>query len=157
MLHPGHETWPCDCSQITKYNCICYNKTGSVQVMCMWFPLSDEFPVCPSIRQICEVRYPVWILAMMPFIWKCLWFPLILSVYCRIVPELGHKYFHIISHNKTNKGINDKIIFHTQFIITPKCFDLSCSSSGSYWTSLKHIQNMGGLLNTLKFVHKMLL
>jgi len=25
-------------------------------------------------------------------------------------------------------------MFYTQFVITPTCFDLSWSSSGSYWT-----------------------
>jgi len=39
------------------------------------------------------------------------------------------------SHSKTNKRNN--YVFHIQFVITPTCFDLSWSSSGSYWTSIK--------------------
>jgi hypothetical protein len=44
---------------------------------------------------------------------------------------------------RTNKCTNIKIIFfYTQFAITP-CFDLSWASSGSYWTSIKHIYRHG--------------
>jgi len=44
--------------------------------------------------------------------------------------------------------------FYKQFFITPTRFDMSLSSLSSFRTSIKTIQNTDGLLNTLKFVHK---
>ena len=42
-----------------------------------------------------------------------------------------------ISHYKTNRSIYvKKLNFYTQFFITATCFNLSWSSSGSYWISI---------------------
>jgi len=44
------------------------------------------------------------------------------------------------SHNKTKISTNVKnYTLYTQFVVTPTYFNLSWSSSGSSWTSLKDI------------------
>ena len=43
------------------------------------------------------------------------------------------------SHNKIHNWNDVKIIFYTQFVITPTCFGLSWSSSRGYLTSVQHI------------------
>ena len=42
-----------------------------------------------------------------------------------------------------------------QFVIPLTCFSLSWISSDSWWTSIKPIQKINGLSNTLKFEHEM--
>jgi hypothetical protein len=46
-----------------------------------------------------------------------------------------------------------KLYVYTQLIMAPTPFSLSWYSSGSYWTSTKHMWNIDGLLSSLKFVH----
>jgi hypothetical protein len=60
-----------------------------------------------------------------------------LMVAYSVLCEVGFIMFHHITE-PTNALIL-KLYFGTQFIITPACFVPSWPSSGSYWTSAKHI------------------
>jgi hypothetical protein len=61
-----------------------------------------------------------------------------------------------ISHNKTNKCTNVKIIFYTQFIMNSDMFRSLLINLRELPKIIKtYIYNIiNGLLNTLKFVHK---
>jgi hypothetical protein len=48
-----------------------------------------------------------------------------------------HRIIKIIHTIKPTNALTLKLYFYTQFVITPTCFGLYLSSSGSYWTSLK--------------------
>jgi hypothetical protein len=82
------------------------------------------------------------------------------TIHRYITNEVDKHYLNIIhihalinnSYNKTSKCTNVKNYFFThKNVITLTCFNLSWSSSGSYWTSIKHalvmlhVSNWGSL------------